>query len=149
MVNMFDIPAADLISAVAEKLKKYSEIQPPEGLMFWKTGVYKEFPPEDHENFWFIRCASVLRKIAKFGPIGVNHLRKKYGGKKRRGVKPNHSARGSGAIIRRVVQQLERCNLVEKTEKDGRKLSNEGQSLLDRIGHQVIRSRPKEGLLPA
>lgn len=147
MVNFHEVPPSDLIAAIADKLKKYSEIQPPEGLMFWKTGFFKEFPPEDHENFWFVRCASLLRKIAKKGPVGVNRLRKMYSGRNRRGVKPSHSARASGAIIRRCIQQLERCNLIEPTENHGRRVSPEGMSLLDRLAHQVLRTKPRSEIM--
>ncbi|GAB4308844.1 MAG: 30S ribosomal protein S19e [Promethearchaeota archaeon] len=142
MVNFFDVPPDLLIAELAEKLKKYPEIRPPENLMFWKTGCFKEFPPEDHENFWYVRCASLLRKVGKFGPIGINKLRKKYGGRKRRGVKPAHSARASGAIIRRAIQQLERSDLVKQDERGGRSLSKEGTSLVDRVAHQMLRRLP-------
>ena len=74
-----------LIKTLAEKLKEYPEIKPPEGSIFWKSAHFKELAPIDSENFWYVRSASILRKIKRFGPIGVNHLRKHYGGRNRKG----------------------------------------------------------------
>ncbi len=127
-----------LIESVAEKLREFPEIQRPEGSEFWKTAFFKELAPIDHENFWFIRCASILRKINKRGVLGVNRLRKEYGGKNRRGPGLNHSAKGSGKIIRVALQQLEKAKLVVKGKK-GRKLTPEGVSFLERTAYQLTR----------
>lgn len=120
-------------------MKEYPEIKPPEGSQFWKTGFFKELAPIDHENFWYIRSASLLRKIKKFGPIGVNKLRKDYGGKNRKGPGRHHSAKGSGKIIRVALQQLEKANLIVKQDKKGRIVSPEGTSLLERTAYAILR----------
>uniref|UniRef100_A0A8C8E6D8 Small ribosomal subunit protein eS19 n=1 Tax=Otus sunia TaxID=257818 RepID=A0A8C8E6D8_9STRI len=41
-----------------------------------------------------------------------------YGGRQRRGVRPSHFSRGSGAVARRVLQALEGLKMVEK-DQDG------------------------------
>jgi len=138
-MSIYVVEVADLIKMIAEKLKEYPEIQPPEGSEFWKTAYYKELAPVDHENFWYIRCASLMRKIKKFGPIGVNKLRKAYGGRNRQGSGRNHSARASGKIIRVALQQLEDANLLIKQDKEGRIVSPEGTSLLERTAHNILR----------
>jgi small subunit ribosomal protein S19e len=106
---------------------------------FWKTAFFKELAPIDNENFWYIRCASLLRKIKKFGPIGVNKLRKHYGGKNKSGPGRHHGAKGSGKIIRVALQQLEKANLILKQERDGRIVSPEGTSLLERTAYTITR----------
>jgi small subunit ribosomal protein S19e len=128
-----------LIKSIAEKLKDFNEIKPPEGSQFWKTAFYKELAPIDHESFWYIRCASLLRKVKKYGPIGVNKLRKIYGGRNRKGSGLNHSAKGSGKIIRVALQQLENANLLITQEKEGRIVSPEGTSLLERTAYTLLR----------
>ena len=140
-MSIYVVEPTDLIKMIAEKLKEYPEIQPPEGSEFWKTAFYKELAPIDHENFWYIRSASLLRKINKFGPIGVNKLRKKYGGRNRRGPGLNHSAKGAGKIIRVALQQLEAAKLLEITERDGRKLSREGKSLIESTSYKILRNK--------
>ena len=138
-MSIYVVEPGILIRTVAEKLKEYPEINPPQGSEFWKTAFFKELAPLDSENFWYIRCASLLRKVNKLGPIGVNRLRKFYGGRNRRGPGLNHSAKGSGKIVRAALQQLEDAKLLTKTEKNGRKLSSEGKSLLERTAYSILR----------
>ncbi|MFW9973036.1 MAG: 40S ribosomal protein S19 [Candidatus Odinarchaeota archaeon] len=140
-MSIFLVNAEMLIEAIAKKLKEYPEISPPEGSEFWKTAFYKELAPLDSENFWYIRCASILRKIRKYGPIGVNKLRKFYGGRNRKSPGLNHSAKGSGKIVRVALQQLENAKLLEKMEKKGRILSAEGVSLLERMAYNISRQK--------
>ncbi|TFG08282.1 MAG: 30S ribosomal protein S19e [Promethearchaeota archaeon] len=138
-MSLYSVEAGTLIKTVAEKLKDFPEIKPPEGSEFWKTAYFKELAPIDSENFWYIRCASILRKISKFGPIGVNRLRKYYGGRDRKSSGLSHSSKGSGKIIRVALQQLEKANLVERSEKEGRKITPEGTSILDRTAYSILR----------
>ncbi len=139
-MSIYTVEPAKLIQSIAEKLKEYPEIVPPEGSRFWKTAFFKEIAPVE-EDFWYIRCASLLRKINKFGEIGVNRLRKKYGGRNRKGSGLNHSAKASGKIIRVALQQLEKANLIEITEKNGRKIAKEGHSLLERTAYSILRKK--------
>ena len=74
-MSIWTVEPSKLIHSIAEKLKEYPEIAPPEGSKFWKTAFFKEMAPVE-EDFWYIRCASLLRKINKFKEIGVNRLRK-------------------------------------------------------------------------
>ena len=138
-MSIYVVEAEKLISAIADKLREFKEITPPNGSEFWKTAFFKELAPIDHKNFWYIRCASLLRKVKKFGPIGVNRLRKKYGGKNRRSQGLNHSARGAGKIIRVALQQMESANLIAKTKLGGRIVSPEGSSLLERTAYSLQR----------
>ena len=139
-MSVFVVQPEKLIETLANKLKEYPEISPPIGSEFWKTAFFKELAPIDSENFWFIRCASILRKVNKFGPIGVNKLRKYYGGKNRKGKGLHHSAKASGKIIRVALQQLGEAKLLEMNKRQGRILSSEGKSLLERTAYEIIRS---------
>ncbi|MBD3230700.1 MAG: 30S ribosomal protein S19e [Candidatus Lokiarchaeota archaeon] len=138
MTTIYDVPVQPLIDKAAEELKKYEEIKPPSWADYVKTAVYKERPPEQPaEVWWYKRCASLLRKIYMKGPIGINRLRRLYGGKQNRGSKPNHFKRGGSSIIRNALRQLEQCELLEIRNKRGRVLTNKGFSFLDRIAHQI------------
>ncbi len=138
-MSIYVVQADKLVEAIAEKLREYPEISPPEGLEFWKTAFFKELAPNNSEEFWYIRSASLLRKVKKYGPIGVNKLRKHYGGKNRKGPGRNHSSKGSGKIIRVALQQLEKANLIQTVEKEGRIVSPEGTSLLERTAYNILR----------
>ena len=136
MVTAKDVPADALIARLAERLKGYSQIKPPEWAMFAKTGVSRERPP-DNPDWWYVRAASILRKLYISGePIGVDTFRTIYGGRKRRGSAPAHFAKGSGSVVRKILQQLEQAGLVRATGK-GRVLTPEGRSLIDRVAKEI------------
>jgi small subunit ribosomal protein S19e len=138
-MGIYDVPTNDLIEKTAVKLKAIDQITPPEWAKFVKTGVHKERPPVN-PDWWYIRAASVLRKIHILGPVGVAKLRRKYGGKKNRGVQAEKTFKGSGNIVRKILQQLEAAGLaaqtVKKTHK-GRVITPKGMSLLEKTAQEL------------
>ena len=146
MPTMYDVDAQELILKTAEELKKVPEIKPPVWTPFVKTGMHKERPPVN-SDWWYVRAASVLRSIYRFGPVGVSKLRTKYGGKKNRGVKKEHFYKGSGNILRKSLQQLEKAGFVKFAEKGvhkGRIMTPKGKSFLDKIATQIHGLKPKQ-----
>ena len=135
MVSAREVPAEKLIPKLKEELKNIKEIQPPEWIKFAKSGSHRERPPQQ-EDFWYIRAASLLRRIYLDGPVGTERLRSYYGGRKKRGSRPAHFRKASGNIIRKILQQLEKAGFVEKSKK-GRKVTSKGQKFLDRIAYEV------------
>ena len=142
MPTVYDIPANILIRRLAQDLKSREEIAPPEWMQFVKTGTHKERAPDD-PDFWFVRCASILRKIYLNGPIGTERLRIVYGGRKRRGVKPNKFQKGSGAIVRTALQQLERAGFIMKQGTKGRELTDIGRSYMDKLSSALKKELSK------
>lgn len=144
MTTAYDVPAEILINNVAQKLKNDNKVIAPEWAKFAKTGANKELSP-DNANWWFVRCASILRRIYIDGPVGVSRLRSFYGGKHRNGVKPARFSKASGSVIREALQQLDSAGLV-KAQKVGRSISPQGQSLMDDAAHEVkqelVKSNP-------
>src|SRR6266567_2374082 len=97
MPTAFEVPANELINRLAKHLKEnVSEISPPPWSEYAKTGAHKERPPQD-PDWWFARCASLLRKIYVHGPVGVSRLRVQYGGNVGRGDSPEHHGRAGGS----------------------------------------------------
>ncbi len=146
MTTMYDVGAQELVLKAAEGLKKVPEIKPPSWAAIVKTGMHKERPPVK-DDWWYARTASVLRTIYRLGPIGVSKLRAKYGGKKNRGVKKKHFYKGSGNILRKSLQQLEKAGLVKFVEKGGHKgrvITPKGKSFLDKIAMQIQSLKPKQ-----
>lgn len=135
MGTIFDVNTNELIAKAAEELKKLNNVKEPDWAKFVKTGAHKERPPMDPE-WWYKRAAAILRTVYINGPIGVNKLRIKYGGKKDRGHKPEEFRKGSGKVIRLILQQLEKEELVKFVEKGshkGRIITPKGQSFLDKV----------------
>ncbi len=148
MVTVTEVPADKFIEKLASYLKeRIVELRPPTWAYMVKTGTNREKPPED-PNWWYYRAASILRKLYIRGkPVGIERLRTVYGGRKNRGVRPEHFRKGSGSIIREILQQLEKAGLVRKIPGKGRVLSPAGYSLLDHIAfevfNEVVRERPE------
>jgi small subunit ribosomal protein S19e len=144
LTTAYDVPADVLIGRITDYIKgNVREITPPEWAAYVKTGPHVERAPQD-PDWWYVRTASMLRKLYVKGPVGVSRLRKDYGGRKRRGVRPAHFARAGGKIIRSILQQLEAAGLVEKADNGGRAVSAKGRSLLDAMSGQIKREMDRE-----
>lgn len=133
-ITVYDIDSQVYNEKLAEALKKIAEFQIPEWAFFVKTGTSRSRPPVD-DDFWFKRAASILRQLYKHGTLGVQRMRTRYGGRKERGSKTPEFRRGSGKIIRTILQQGEKAGLVEiaKGSKKGRRLSEKGIQFLDGV----------------
>jgi small subunit ribosomal protein S19e len=123
------VAADKLIEETARRMEKLGEMEPPEWARFAKTGVCKERTPSQ-ENWWYIRSASILRKLSLGKPIGVARIRKVYGGRKRRGHKPEHKYPASGSVIREILQQLEKAGFVKTEKGKGRSITANGKLFL-------------------
>ena len=141
MTTLYDGPAKALIEAVAEHLETEDAIEEPDWMAYVKSGSDRELPPEQ-EDFWVRRSASLFRKVAIDGPVGVGALKSEYGnaaqGSTRYRVRPRKKAEGSGNIIRTALQQLEEAGYVETADGEGRKVTPEGHSLLNDIAEEVM-----------
>jgi small subunit ribosomal protein S19e len=140
MVTYKDVSPTPVIEKVAEELQKNDKVNSPEWAMFVKTGIHKVNQPVD-ENWWYVRCAAILRTVAELGPIGTNKLRIKYGGKQRRGHKKSRFQLGSGSIARKSLQQLQAAGLIKEGlvgTRKGRVITGEGQRILDKAAGAVV-----------
>ena len=142
MAKVNDVPADKLISKLTDILKK-EDIPPPSWVSFVKTGAHADKPPQDR-GWWHTRCASLLRKIYVHGPIGVNELRKEYGGAKPVGYGASNHKDAGGAIIRNAIQGLEKLGYIEKVEKKGRVVSRQGMQKLDRLATEILKELASE-----
>lgn len=128
-----------LIRKIADKLKSMSEFKPPEWAKFVKTGRSRQRPPQD-PDWWWIRAASILRKISLLslsGSVGVSRLRKEYGGRKNRGHKPEHKFKASGSIIRKIIHQLESAGFAAKNKNKGRTITQKGIAFLKEVENEL------------
>lgn len=132
------IKSHDFVRRCSEELKKIKDIQMPEWAKYAKTGVHKKYPPHQ-EDWWYIRAASLLRRIGLDGPVGVSRLRTFYGGRKERGHKPEKFRKAGGNAIRKILQQLERAGLIEQNKqgKKGRVLTEKGRRFVAKIVEDV------------
>ena len=136
MAKVYDVPADILVNRLSEILKK-EDITVPEWTSFVKTGTHADKPPQN-SDWWYVRCASILRKIYLHGPVSVNDLRSMYGGCRTVGYGAAHHKDASGAIIRNAIHALDKLGLVQNIEKKGRILSKQGTQKLDRLATEIL-----------
>ncbi|ORY00713.1 40S ribosomal protein S19-A [Basidiobolus meristosporus CBS 931.73] len=137
-ITVKDVNSHQFIKAYAAHLKRSGKLDVPKWVDLAKTATYKELGPYD-QDWFFIRAASVARHVYLHKTVGVGHLRRLHGGRKNRGTCPSHHADGSGSVARKVLQALEKINIIEKAPNGGRKLTQDGQRDLDRISAQVAK----------
>jgi len=149
MATMHDVPASDLIDALAEEFADHDDVRRPDWIEYVKSGADAELPPEQ-DDFWERRVASLLRKVAENGPVGVERLSTEYCGTKqgsnRYRVAPAHRADGSGKIIRTALTQLEEAGLVLTADGEGRRVTPAGKSLLDETADAVLETLDRDDL---
>ena len=146
MAKVYDVPADELISKLTDVLKSEG-IDAPNWIVFVKTGAHADKPPQK-SDWWYTRCASILRKIYLHGPLSVNDLRTMYGdGKRNMYYGARHHKDASGAIIRNAIHGLEKLGYLEKVEKKGSVLTRQGMQKLDKLSteilHELIKTTPK------
>lgn len=115
-VNVKDVPAARFVAAFAAHLKKSGKIELPKWVDTVKTGTHKELSPYN-PDWYYVRAASIARKLYLRGGIGIGTFKKIYGGPKAIGCRRQHFTEASGSIIRSILANLEKMGLVEKDKK--------------------------------
>ena len=113
-----------------------------------KSCVNVSFSSSLIKNFCSVVVASILNvKNVLFGiamsvpvvvlTVGVNRLKTRYGSRKNRGMRPEVFRKSSGKIIRTILQQAEKAELLEKTNelgrRSGRKLTEKGKEFMEAI----------------
>lgn len=132
-----DVAAGAFIEAYAEHLKNSDKFELPTWTDHVKTAFFKELAPYG-DDWYYIRAASIARKVYLRPGTGVGQLQKWYGGANRNGVRHQHFKKASAGIIRSVLIQLEDMKVTEKTETGGRRMTRVGQQDLDRIANAVF-----------
>jgi len=133
---VYAMQASEYNQKLALALKEIPEFRAPEWSFFVKSGVAKKKPSQE-KDFWFKRAASILRQIYTHKVVGVNRLKTRYGGLQNRGMKPERFRKGSGKIIRIILQQAEKSGFLEKFnepgKRAGRRLTANGKKFLEEI----------------
>ncbi|EDW38742.1 GL13146 [Drosophila persimilis] len=131
-VTVKDIDQHAVTKAVAVFLKKTGKLKVPDQMDIIKTAKFKELAPYDPDWF-YVRCASILRHLYHRSPAGVGSITKIYGGRKRNGVHPSHFCRAADGAAHPGARPP--CR---EAPRGGRKLSSIGQRDLDRIANQIV-----------
>ncbi|GKY96155.1 hypothetical protein MPSEU_000575500 [Mayamaea pseudoterrestris] len=134
-----DVSATDFIKAYAEHLKNSDKFDLPVWADTIKTSVAKELAPYG-DDWYYIRAASIARKVYLRPGIGIGQLQKWYGGSYRNGTRSEHFRKASSGVIRSVLTQLTEMKVCETLSSGGRRMTTVGQQDLDRIAGTVFRT---------
>eukprot|EP00187_Rhodella_violacea_P007312 CAMPEP_0174892698 /NCGR_PEP_ID=MMETSP0167-20121228/7617_1 /TAXON_ID=38298 /ORGANISM="Rhodella maculata, Strain CCMP736" /LENGTH=148 /DNA_ID=CAMNT_0016131279 /DNA_START=84 /DNA_END=530 /DNA_ORIENTATION=- len=129
-VTVRDVAPADFITSYAAHLKRAGNLELPKWVDYAKTANFKELAPYD-PDWYYVRVASVARKVYLRAGNGVGQLRTAYGGRKNNGFKPSHFAKGSGSVIRAAMASLEKLGVVEHNPAGGRRVTQKGRAEMD------------------
>lgn len=144
MITPSDVPASKLIERLARHLKENVDaVTPPSWTIAAKTGSHVEKQPQQ-PDWWYTRCAAILRKIYVHGPVGIEKLRAEYGGGKRHGSMPQHASKAGGSVVRKALQQLEAAGLVETSKPNGRRVTKDGRKLLQELAEELGKELMKQ-----
>ncbi|MQL85343.1 hypothetical protein Taro_017874 [Colocasia esculenta] len=132
-----DVSPHDFVKAYAAHLKRSGKVELPPWADIVKTAVFKELAPYD-SDWYYIRAASMARKIYLRQGLGVGGFQRIYGGRKRNGSRPPHFGKSSGSVARHILQQLERMNLIDIDAKGGRRITAQGQRDLDQVAGRIV-----------
>ncbi|KAH7673443.1 small subunit ribosomal protein S19e protein [Dioscorea alata] len=131
-----DVSPHEFVKAYSAHLKRSGKMELPHWIDIVKTGRFKELAPYD-PDWYYIRAASMARKIYLRQGIGVGGFQKIYGGRKRNGSRPPHFCKSSGAIARHILKQLHTMDIIEIEAKGGRKITSTGRRDLDQVAGRI------------
>ncbi|CAL5196394.1 unnamed protein product [Lathyrus oleraceus] len=132
-----DVSPHEFVKAYSAHLKRSGKMELPEWTDIVKTAKFKELAPYD-PDWYYIRAASMARKIYLRGGLGVGAFQRIYGGSQRNGSRPPHFCKSSGSIARNILQQLQNMNLIELDTKGGRKITSSGRRDLDQVAGRIV-----------
>jgi small subunit ribosomal protein S19e len=136
-----DVPAQQFISALAAHLKKSGKLELPAWHDLVKTSVSRELAPVD-PDWYYVRAASLLRRVYLRGGIGVGAFSKVYGANNRKVESRPHFQKAARKLIRHILQQLETEELLgKKKEEKGRFITSKGRRELDTLAGQVLSAK--------
>ncbi|KAL3568053.1 hypothetical protein D5086_030704 [Populus alba] len=132
-----DVSPHEFVKAYSAHLKRSGKIELPLWTDIVKTGTFKELAPYD-PDWYYVRAASMARKIYIRGGLGVGAFRRIYGGSKRNGSRPPHFCKSSGSVARHILQQLQNVNIIDIDPKGGRRITSSGQRDLDQVAGRIV-----------
>ncbi|EAY00854.1 ribosomal protein S19e, putative [Trichomonas vaginalis G3] len=126
-----EIAADVFVNALAKHFQENRIVKPPEWADLVKTAALKQMAPSN-QNWFYTRAAAVIRQIYMHHDASLSGLAFHYGANLKAVTMPKHHHNASRKVIRSILQQLEKADLVKVGEK-GRQLTPKGQRLLDQV----------------
>ena len=132
-----DVNSWRWIKAAAKHFKSEGKLFVPNCTELVKTSHGRDRAPQN-VDWYYIRCAAVLRAIYLRPGQGTGGLSKRFGIKKNRGSRPEITTRASRGLLHWCCRSLEGLKLLAKGKESGRVVTKEGRKKVDTIAFNVL-----------
>lgn len=105
VTSLRDVSAAEFIKAYSAHLKKGGRLTLPDWVDYVKTAPGRELPPLD-PDWYYVRAASLARKIYLNHGLGVGALANWYGKTTAKRNTPQKHHKASRKVIRHILNQV-------------------------------------------
>jgi small subunit ribosomal protein S19e len=131
-----DVPANKWVKTMAAHLKQEGKLVVPKITELVKTSHGRERAPQN-DDWFYIRCAAVLRRVYLRPGTGCGGLGKAFANKKNNGSAPEHTVKASRGALQWACQALQKINLVKPGKIKGRVITKEGRKKVDSVAFNV------------
>ena len=139
-----DVSANKWIRAMAQHLKQSGKLFVPSCTELVKQSHGNQRAPQN-PDWYFYRCAAVLRRIYVRPGTGYGGLSKAFAIKKNNGSRPEKTVRASTGLLHWACRSLEGLKLIGKGKESGRILTKDGRRKCDAIAFNVKSGRKAVG----
>lgn len=131
-----DVNAWRWVKTAAAHFKQEGKLFVPRCTELVKTSHGRERAPQK-QDWFYIRCAAVLRAIYLRPGTGYGGLSKRFGNKKNRGSQPEITTKAARGLLHWACRSLEGLKLVTKGKEGGHVITKEGRKKVDTIAFNV------------
>uniref|UniRef100_A0A146LKB3 40S ribosomal protein S19 n=1 Tax=Lygus hesperus TaxID=30085 RepID=A0A146LKB3_LYGHE len=131
-----DVNAWRWIKVAARHFKQEGKLFVPNCTEIVKTAHGRERAPQN-TDWYYIRCAAVLRAIYLRPGVGYGGLSKRFASKKNYGSRPEHTVRAAQGLLHWSCKSLTKLGLVESGIKSGQRITKKGRKFADSLAFQV------------
>ncbi|KAH9599047.1 Ribosomal protein S19e [Trypanosoma melophagium] len=124
------------VKMCSRHFKREGRLFVPNCVEIVKTSHGRERAPQN-PDWYYIRCAAVLRAVYMRPGVGYGGLSKRFGAKKNRGSRPEITTRASRGLLHWACKSLVKLGLIEKCEESGHRITKAGRKVVDSIAFQV------------
>ncbi|CCW66507.1 unnamed protein product [Phytomonas sp. Hart1] len=131
-----DVNAWHWIKTAARHFKCEGNLFVPSCTELVKTSCGRERAPQN-PDWYYIRCAAVLRAIYLRPGVGYGGLSKRFSNKKNYGSRPEHMVRAATGLLHWSCKSLTKLGLVSGGKTSGQCLTKKGRMFADSLAFQV------------
>ena len=139
-----DVHTQRWVKAMASHLKQEGKLFVPRCSELIKTSHGRERAPQN-PDWYYVRCAAVLRAIYLRPGTGYGGLSKRFSNKKNRGSQPEQYQKAARGPLHWCCRSLEGLKLIQKGKTSGRIITKDGRKKVDTVAFNVLIRRTAGG----